>query len=160
MTSVVNTGTGYKLWYRGGNATGGAIGYATSVNGLTWTKIDPAITGGSGGWDDTPYHPEVIFDGMGYHMWYSGCNPAGTLCQVGYATSPDGAHWTRKSMVLPQGSSGAYDDESADHAAVLLVGSTLKMWYSGFDGTSYHICYASAAATLLDRRIYLPVVLK
>jgi predicted GH43/DUF377 family glycosyl hydrolase len=158
MVSVVKVGTTYKLWYRGSSATGGAIGYATSPNGWAWSKYDPAITGGSGGWDTTPYHPEVIFDGMVYHMWYSGCNQAEDLCQEGYATSPDGAQWTRKGMVLPQGTAGTGDDGSADHASVLQVGSTLKMWYSGFDGASYRIGYASTTATILDHHIFLPLV--
>ena len=160
MTSVIKVGTSYKLWYRGGSATGGAIGYATSPDGLVWTKYDPAISGGSGGWDTTPYHPEVIFDGMVYHMWYSGCNQAEDLCQEGYATSSDGAQWTRKGMVLPQGAAGVWDDGGADHAAVLQGGSTLKMWYSGFDGASYRIGYASTTATILDHHIFLPLVIR
>ncbi len=158
MTSVIKVGTVYKLWYRGGSATGGAIGYATSPDGLAWTKYGAVITGGSGGWDTTPYHPEVIFDGGQYHMWYSGCNQAEDLCQVGYATSSDGTQWTRKGMVLPQGTAGAWDNGSADHAAVLQVGSTLKMWYSGFNGSLYRIGYASTNATLMDHIIFLPLV--
>ncbi len=162
MTSVIKVGSGYKMWYRGGNATGGGIGYATSPDGLVWTKYagNPVIGGGSGAWDATPYHPEAIFDGMGYHMWYSGCNQADDICQVGYATSPDGAQWTRKGMVLPQGTAGVWDGASADHAAILQVGPALKLWYSGFDGTSYRIGYASATATVLDHRLFLPAVAK
>jgi hypothetical protein len=97
---------------------------------------------------------------MEYHMWYSGCNQAEDLCQEGYATSPDGAQWSRKGMVLPQGAAGAWDDGSADYAAVLQVGGTLKMWYSGFDGASYRIGYASTTATILDHHIFLPLVMR
>jgi predicted GH43/DUF377 family glycosyl hydrolase len=158
MASVIKVGTTYKLWYRGGSATGGAIGYATSPDGLAWIKYAPAITGGSGGWDTTPYQPAVIFDGMAYHMWYSGCDQTGDVCQEGYATSSDGAQWTRQGMVLPQGAAGAWDDASADHAAVLLVGGTLKMWYSGYHDDHYRIGYASTTATILDNFIFLPLV--
>lgn len=160
MTSVIKVGSEYKMWYRGGNDTGGGIGYATSPDGLVWTKYagNPVITGGSGAWDTTPYHPEVIFDGLVYHMWYSGCDQSDNLCQVGYATSPDGSHWTRKGLVLPQGTAGAWDSGSADHAAVLQVGDTLKMWYTGYNGTNYQIGYASAA--VLDHQIFLPFLRK
>ncbi len=162
MTSVIKVGPTYKIWYRGGSDTGGGIGYATSPDGLAWVKYtgNPVIPGGSGGWDTTPYAPAVIFDGSGYHMWYSGTNPAEDLSQVGYATSPDGAQWTRKGLVLPQGAAGAWDDGSANHAAVLQVGSTLKMWYSGFDGTNYRIGYASTTATILNHHIFLPTLRK
>ncbi len=157
---VVKVGGVYHLWYRGG--LNGDIGYATSADGLTWTKSarNPVIASGSGGWDDVAYDPRVVFDGTLFHMWYSGCNPAGDLCQVGYATSSDGAGWTRHGIVLPQGVGGAWDDSGADHAAVLLVGTTLKMWYSGFDGEVYRIGYASAATTTLDHELYVPSVIR
>ena len=158
LTFVSMAVSTYMLWYRGGSATGGAIGFATSPDGIAWTKFDPVITGGSGSWDTTPYHPSVIYDGTIYHMWYSGCNQAEDLCQEGYATSPDGAHWTRRGMVIPQGAPGTWDGQAADHAAVLLVGSTFKMWYSGYNGTNYQIGYASA--NTLDHSIYLPLVVK
>jgi predicted GH43/DUF377 family glycosyl hydrolase len=158
--NVVKAGGMYHLWYRGG-VTGG-IGYATSPDGIAWTKsaANPVLASGSGGWDDSVYSPRVVFDGAGYHLWYSGCDPSGDLCQVGYATSADGAHWTRRGMVLPPGAAGAWDAGGVDHAAVMLVGDAFKLWYSGFDGTNYRIGYAYTGATLLDQSIYIPLVVK
>jgi predicted GH43/DUF377 family glycosyl hydrolase len=158
--SVVKIGGVYHLWYRGGLL--GDIGYATSSDGFNWTRYasNPVIAHGSGGWDDVVYQPRVIYDSAGFHMWYSGCNEAGDVCQVGYATSPDGAHWARQGMVLPQGNSGVWDSQGADHATVLLTGDTLRMWYSGYDGSVYQIGYASSAATTLDRPLFLPALAK
>ncbi len=142
----------FKLWYDGENGGESGIGYATSPDGITWTKPGTAavLPYRGYGWDATAYHPSVIFDGKGYHMWYSGCNFSGSDCQTGYATSLDGAAWTRRQMVLPLGSAGAFDDVSADYASVLQVGSTLKMFYSGYDSASYAIGNASAPAPLVD----------
>ncbi|MDD5370680.1 MAG: hypothetical protein PHQ40_16480, partial [Anaerolineaceae bacterium] len=91
--NVVKVGSLYHMWYRGGLS--GGIGYATSPDGILWTKYagNPVIPSGSGGWDNTAYNPRVVYDGAEYHMWYSGCTPTSDLCQVGYATSPDGMHW-------------------------------------------------------------------
>ena len=152
MTGVVKVGTTYKLWYRGGSADNGGIGYATSPDGTTWTKYGTAAVLPNLGydWDSTPYHPSVIYDGMVYHMWYSGCDYSGSTCQEGYATSPDGATWTRRQAVLPMGAVGAFDDESADHAAVLQAGNTLKMYYSGYHAGVYAIGLATAPAPLVD----------
>ena len=152
MTGVVKDGSTYKLWYRGGSADNGGIGYATSPDGITWTKSGTAAVLPNLGydWDSTPYHPSVIYDGTVYHMWYSGCDYSGSTCQEGYATSPDGVIWTRRQAVLPMGTAGAFDDESADHAAVLQVGSTLKMYYSGYHAGVYTIGLATAPAPLVD----------
>ena len=48
------------------------------------------------------------------------------------------------------GTAGDFDDESADHAAVLQVGSTLKMYYSGYHAGVYAIGLATAPAPLVD----------
>ncbi len=151
--NVVKVGeNNYKMWYGGENGSSNGIGYATSPDGITWTKIGTAAALPSLGydWDATPYAPSVIFDGRGYHMWYSGCNYDGSDCQVGYATSPDGATWTRRQMVLPLGATGAFDDVSADYAKVLQVGGTLKMYYSGYHAGVYTIGMASAPAPAVD----------
>jgi predicted GH43/DUF377 family glycosyl hydrolase len=152
MTGVVKVGTTYKLWYRGGSADSGGIGYATSPDGTTWTKSGTAAVLPNLGydWDSTPYHPSVIYDGKVYHMWYSGCDYSGSTCQEGYATSPDGATWTRRQAVIPMGTTGDFDDESTDHAAVLQAGNTLKMYYSGYHAGVYAIGLATAPAPLVD----------
>ncbi len=152
MTSVIKVDSTYRLWYRGGSADSGGIGYASSPDGMAWTKYGTVAVLPNLGydWDSTPYHPSVIYDGKGFHMWYSGCAYSGSPCQEGYASSPDGAVWTRRQAVLPMGASGAFDDESADHAAVLQVSSTLRMYYSGYHAGVYAIGLATAPAPAVD----------
>ena len=53
------------------------------------------------------------------------------------------------------GAAGAFDDESADHAAVFQVGSTLKMCYSGYHAGVYAIGLATASS---GSHIYLPLI--
>ena len=110
--TVVKVGGLYHMWFNG--YANSSIGYATSPDGVTWTEYagNPVIAGGSGGWDNFVYRPCVLYDGAQYHMWYSGENSAHTLSQVGYATSSDGMHWTRKGLVLPQGATGEWDGGS------------------------------------------------
>jgi predicted GH43/DUF377 family glycosyl hydrolase len=151
--NVVKVGeNNYKMWYGGENGSTNGIGYATSPDGISWTKPGTAAVLPYLGydWDSTPYAPTVIFDGKGYHMWYSGCNYSLSGCQIGYATSPDGATWTRRQIVLPLGGTGAFDEVSADYASVLQVGSMLKMVYSGYNAGEYAIGLAAAPAPLVD----------
>jgi predicted GH43/DUF377 family glycosyl hydrolase len=91
MPSVVFNGTGYQMWFAGQDAsTVFRIGYATSPDGITWTKdlANPVLEPTPGGWDELMVSgPFTIFDGLSYHMWYSGFNPGGGS-GIGYAFEP------------------------------------------------------------------------
>lgn len=90
----------WELWYSGGQSTCEyGIGYATSADGLTWTR-DPdnpmfSIADGKAWRSSRTYTPTVVysatnFDGNGdacnYKMWYSGRSGSGHYT-VGYAYS-------------------------------------------------------------------------
>ena len=52
--SVIKDGATYKMWYTGRNVAGNnAIGYATSGDGISWTKYgsNPVLTVSAGAWD-------------------------------------------------------------------------------------------------------------
>lgn len=109
----------WKMWYHGGVvALVGTrkIGYATSPDGLTWTKSgsNPIISPGAGGtWDATGVvEPKVIkFGPTDYRMWYRGFD-ASNVKKIGYATSTDGISWTKygSNPIFAAGSSGQWDD--------------------------------------------------
>jgi len=98
----------YKMWYS--SVDPGYIGYATSPDGLTWTKKDNSIpdksntTGTNGripnglqGSADARYvrNATVVKVNSKYHMWYVG-RPIEQMGQVlVYATSLDGLTWTK-----------------------------------------------------------------
>jgi Tol biopolymer transport system component len=90
IPSVIFNGTGYQMWFGGQDASSVfRIGYATSPDGITWTKdlSNPVLEPTPGGWDESMVSgPFTIFDGSTYHMWYSGFNPGGGS-GIGYAYS-------------------------------------------------------------------------
>ncbi|MGD8968539.1 MAG: hypothetical protein PVI07_13600, partial [Anaerolineae bacterium] len=134
--SVIKQGGLYQMWFFGGNDDGvKQVGYATSTNGIDWTKHpgNPVLTvGGEGAWDETEVGgPRVLFDGATYHLWYHGYS--GSCCDsIGYATSPDGINWTKHSgnPVFGRGDPGEWDDSFILATAVLSDGGQLHMWYS------------------------------
>jgi len=166
--TVIKDGSAYKMWYEG-NVTASRIYYATSSDGLNWTKYDNTIPsasdttstngriplGTSGKGDDyAVYSPCVIKDGSTYKMWYtgdaSGTNDTRTYC----ATSPDGLNWTKYDNTLPsnsdttstngripKGSSGG-DINGACHADAIKVGSKYWIYYTG-GGTAMYIFLAT-----------------
>ncbi|MBI2437538.1 MAG: hypothetical protein HYV36_01820 [Lentisphaerae bacterium] len=96
-SAVIKDGDTYKMWYSGYNGTNYRIYYATSPDGLDWTKYDNSIPapsdttstngriplGTSGRGDDRyVYAPAVIKDGNTYKMWYLGDD--GAISRWGY----------------------------------------------------------------------------
>jgi hypothetical protein len=67
-------------------------------------------------------------------------------------------------MLIPEGPSGAFDDESADWPAVIVDGYMFEVWYSGHDGDKYEIGYATGEwcgpGARLDETVYLPLVMR
>lgn len=83
-SEVLFDGTTYRMWYS--TPIEWEIGYATSQNGIDWTKSSnsPILGAGSlGEWDeDGVVFPSVLLDGGRYKMWY-------TSHAVGYALAPE-----------------------------------------------------------------------
>lgn len=106
--SVVRDEAGFHMWFTGvsvGNV--GAIGYATSADGITWEKrAEPVLGAGrSGEWDAGNVHqPRVTSGPDGYVMTYAGApqldNPNSFTQQHGLAVSADGIDWVRSAEPL------------------------------------------------------------
>jgi len=145
----------WKMWYTGtGEDFLMKIGYATSSDGVTWTKYasNPVLDfGPAGAWDNGAVgDPTVISDGSTYRMWYTGGSDPETLVGIGYATSTDGIHWTRYSgnPVVGLGSVGSWEDAAVMGPSVLYRAGKYRMWYVGWEGSTAtaRIGYASAEA--------------
>lgn len=127
----------YKMWYAGHDGTGVLrIGYATSPDGITWTKYagNPVLEIGSQGmWDEAGvYGPYVVKVGSEYKMWYTGTR-SDNVFQIGYASSPDGITWTRYSSnpVLSVGISGSWDQKVVALPCVLVEDGGFMLWFEG-----------------------------
>lgn len=147
--SVVFDGSEYKMWF---TAFDGQIkiGYATSPDGIHWSKYDgsPVLKAGFwGSWDDRGvWGPTVLLVGSEYKMWYSGWNGEGV--RIGYAESKDGLNWIRTHLEpsLTPGTTSEWDYHYVSNPCVILDGNNYKMWYSGctYDEI-YRIGYATGA---------------
>ncbi|MBW1716686.1 MAG: hypothetical protein JRJ77_12825 [Deltaproteobacteria bacterium] len=148
-TVIIDAGT-YKMWYVGWNETGHdeSIGYATSTDGITWTKYDdPSTTsnpyansdpviklGHPGSWDDESIgDPTVVKEDSIYRIWIFGQGDPGPAERIGYAYSLDGINWRKYdgNPVIMEGSSGKFDEKMVWGPMVLKDVNTYKMWYVG-----------------------------
>jgi len=136
----------YKMWYEGDDG----IGYATSLDGINWTKDsinNPVLEPGqAGAWDEMEINnASVLVKDNIYHLWYSGIDFFDDN-RIGYATSPDGINWTKGSLnpIIDHGNPGSWDDEEVMHPFVFDENDTLKMYYNGHDGITQRILYATS----------------
>jgi predicted GH43/DUF377 family glycosyl hydrolase len=96
----------YKMYYSGRGEVFGAIGYATSTDGVSWTKRmdggtpDAVLDHGQAGSADafSAADPSVMKDGATWKMWYTGDDS--NKRRVAYATSPDGISWSKGGGVI------------------------------------------------------------
>lgn len=138
----------YKMWFTGGGAVPpdtvlhSSIGYATSPDGITWTKhaANPVLDISKNRWDSLGVETvTVLIDTAApatqrYKMWYAGQTRTAYTYEIGYAFSADGLHWTKhEAPVLTTGGSGTWDNCFIEGPSVLKEGGVYKMWYAGYD---------------------------
>jgi len=93
----------FRMWYGGVDADEkGRIGYATSPDGITWTKYaeNPILELGAPGECDETYVADLRITYDRYKQNFAGVFAAGAyttreIGSIGYATSPDGITWTK-----------------------------------------------------------------
>jgi hypothetical protein len=151
---VIRNGAAFEMWYNGFNGSVFAIGFATSTDGVTWTRVaGPLSQGavlrptGAATFDQSIVAaPAVIRDeaspqlpcengrtsGVCYRMWYQGTDSANVF-RIGSALSPDGLNWTRAAggnPVLGVGAAGEWDAGSVGAPVVIRDGALFRMWYN------------------------------
>ena len=144
IATAMPDGNGYKAWFMGSGGSDGVanIGYATSPDGIVWTKRpDPVLEPGTypGSWEADLYDPAVVYDGSTYHMWYNGDYPS-VATKIGYAYSGDGIEWTKHRgnpvHEIP--------NENIVTKSVLAGDSGWRMWYSHFSVEPWRTSYATS----------------
>jgi predicted GH43/DUF377 family glycosyl hydrolase len=139
--TVFEEGGTYYMFYEGDSGTESAIGYATSPDGITWTKnAGNPVLQKNAGWDGHNVGtPSVIKEGATYYLFYHGGQDMGggyIKDQIGVATSANLNAWVRDggNPIVPIGAGGTWDDYKVGSKEVIKVGSTYVMVYEGADG--------------------------
>jgi len=148
-TSVIYHNGIYEAWLFGVDDTDtGRIGYATSTDGIEWTKYENnpvLVLGNEGEWDEANAdHACVLFIDSIYKMWYMGED--GQSARIGYATSSDGINWDKYigNPVLGLGSLGSWDENEVMHPCVVFDGNIYHMWYNGYGQDVQRTGYATS----------------
>ncbi len=128
----------YVMWYIG--TTWGLrceMGVATSPDGIHWTKYagNPVLRiGESGAWDGNILICQSVLydkDEQLYKLWYVGASTQAGF-GIGYATSPDGFHWTKYAGNPVMTVSQAWEYSDMEGQTVLKTPDGYKMWYGSY----------------------------
>jgi beta-1,2-mannobiose phosphorylase / 1,2-beta-oligomannan phosphorylase len=130
---VVRREGGYHMWYTGQAKGKSSIGYATSADGVRWTrKSDQPVLVSETRWEGVAVMcPYVMWDTSRrlWRMWYS----AGEQYEpnaIGYATSKDGLHWEKLAANPVLAPDARFDWEKNRVAAAQIL--LWKGWYYAF----------------------------
>ncbi|MBS7538351.1 glycoside hydrolase family protein [Ancylobacter lacus] len=133
----------FKMWYTAGEiypvglgwSEPKAAGYATSPDGVTWTKYggNPILSGtGDGGWRDQAVmtlHP-VKYAGRYYAL--VSCGDVQGTSRIGFTSSDDGIAWnvSDRDLILNVGPAAAWDESDLYTGTLMRIGSTWRIWYN------------------------------
>jgi predicted GH43/DUF377 family glycosyl hydrolase len=135
------------MWYSGATtdfpSATSSVGYATSSDGINWTKYaqNPVLKPGLLlDWDTRGVGlSEVIYDSGYYRMWYEG-NIIGyhnnRMGGLGYAVSEDGINW-KKYPGNPVITGTSWTQSTPNNPTVIRSSNELRMWYSAFPNIGY-----------------------
>jgi hypothetical protein len=130
-STVLFDGERYRMWttgveWNGTNYGPFRIGYADSLDGITWDTLDDPVLNFEEPWEgDMIFFPEVVADGTGFAMWYGGKTSG--FVPVGYAFSPDGIRWGKwysNPVLIPQNPCVRLAT-----LAVIIEGNTVFGWF-------------------------------
>jgi hypothetical protein len=143
---VIRDSGQYKMWYESWltPTSPGYMGYATSPDGIHWTKYsgNPVMGPGTAAWEAGGLWScfvMPVYPSGGYRAWYSAVDEGFIKGGIGYATSADGIVWVKDTVNNPVVSEAPaqWDDTEVGAAQILhIAGSKYYMWYAAFPSSS------------------------
>lgn len=145
--AVIKLADGYHMWYTGqwhaAREDGRSwIGYATSKDGKVWKRMsDKPVLSPELPWENVAVMcPHVMWDQKtkSFRMWYSGGEQIEPNA-IGYATSPDGLHWTKhpSNPIFRPVPGNVWEQQRVTAAQILQLDGWHYMLYIGFSDRSH-----------------------
>lgn len=136
-TMFQDTLSKYHMWFTAkgkyNSKTNWRVGYATSGDGINWTKHPEPVLEATEDWEnvgarDGVGNPSVIYENGIYHMWYHADR------DIGHATSSGGINWIKDKnnpVLSPSSDPDAFDSRRVMDPFILNKDGVYFMYYSG-----------------------------
>ena len=139
--AVLKRGENYYMWYTGQARGHSWLGYAVSPDGINWTRQNSKpVFSPEAEWEKVAVMcPHVIWDEniQLYRMWYSGGEQYEPDA-IGYATSPDGIHWTKlPEPIFSFDPKNTWEQRKVTACHVVQYGNWHYMFYIGFENIDH-----------------------
>ena len=133
---VMKDGDTYRMWFSANDLVSIKIGYAFSVDGVSWTMhTSPVLVGSSSSWDSASVStPAAIREGASLTMWYSG-HAGDYTYKTGRATSEDGIAWMKDASNPVFTPNFGWEDSRVHPMQILLSDGLYELYY--YAGYSY-----------------------
>ncbi len=136
--SVVHKGDLYYMWYTGQTNNASQIGFATSKDGIHWERqSDAPVLTPEAEWEKVAVMcPDVRWNeesGL-FEMRYSGGEQYEPNA-IGYATSPDGTHWTKyaNNPIFAADPKTPWEQHKVTAGQLVQRGDWFYLFYIGFE---------------------------
>ncbi len=145
----------FYIFYGGEDATQReCTGYATSPDGLHWTKYsnNPVLLPDLTGWASFNAIPAAITKkDSTYYLLYGGDTQPSSPTQIGIATSKDLNSWAKsdRNPVIPFGGPGQWDQSWIGGGTLLYMNGKFMYWYVGYGSEGWCIGLATSHMLLV-----------
>jgi len=138
--SIIFENNEYKMWYIATGNTPWKLGYATSSDGISWTRhVDNPLNIPTLGFVGSP--TVIKINGL-YHMWYH--TGSGLNTDIYHVVSNDGIQWACDgSCSVLHIENGAFDSQGITAPTVFEQNGKLYLWYGGSNGPNWQIGLAT-----------------
>lgn len=133
----------YKMYYCGfaDQYSQWHIGFASSIDGINWTKHPQPILYGTSGWEYQIATTSIIKKDGIYYLYYTGRNLPNY--KIGVATSTDGINFTKYSGNPILSNQENWELNGVLNASVIEQNTQLKMVYGNSNGSGFGLATSS-----------------
>lgn len=129
--SVIYHNSKFNMWYEGTDGLNMRIGYASSIDGISWQKYPYFVIDILDNTNNNNVHdPKVIIINNVFHMWYAASLPSVDNIHINHTTSSDGINWNNPDINILFSSLSWEGYKGISFPYTIIINGQYNMWYA------------------------------